>query len=306
MSEIRLKSLRGAKEAKNLGGLQLEKLELKSQGYWVHNLDPFLVDTENVQVPIYWAVYLVAYFFVFYFCSIEFKKSKYPEKLWDIYSSALPLGWLGMILGSRLFYAIFYYPEYFSQNPSHLYQIWRGGMSFHGAIIGGYLAILWICHIKKQPVLPLLEKVCILVPFGLLLGRLANFVNGELVGTPTLLPWAVVFPRYDSVPRHPSQIYEAIGEGAVLGILMLIAAKRWILGNGKLLRFFLLSYGSIRLFIEQFREPDVQIGKWLFGLNFGQFLCILMITLACVPINRARGVKCRKEKAKTMAFKIDS
>ena len=281
-------------------------MELKSQAYWVHNLDPFLVNTESVQIPIYWAVYVLAYFFVYFFCSVEFKKCKYPQETWGVYSTVLPLGWLGMLIGARLFYALFYYPEYFLKNPSHIYQIWRGGMSFHGAILGGSFAIFLVCLMKRQSALPLLEKVCILIPFGLLLGRLANFINGELVGTPSKIPWAVVFPRYDLVPRHPSQIYEAIGEGAVLGILMLGASKYWVLGHGKVLRFFLLSYGSIRLFIEQFREPDVQIGKWIFGLNFGQFLCLLMIGLACLPISRAFKLKRSKEKAETLAFKIDS
>jgi len=189
---------------------------------------------------------------------------------------------LGIILGGRLGYAIFYQPELFLK-PLRLLQLWEGGMSFHGGVIGVTLAILWLCRKEKLNWLRVHDYVACSVPFGLFFGRLANFVNGELWGHPTNVSWAIVFERTGGlVPRHPSQLYEAGLEGLLLGVIL------WFMfwktdaryQPGKLVGTFILGYGLSRFFVEFFREHDAQFDGTIFatpGLHMGQLLTVPMI-----------------------------
>ena len=275
------------------------------QPFWVHNLSPYLIDNDWIQLPFYWLVYVLSFMVIHQAAYSRFTKFEQEAKNWEIYSAALGFGWLGMLVGARLFYVTVYFPEYFLANPSHILEIWRGGMSFHGAIIGGAFGVALYCRFKKTTSVPLLDLITLWTPLGLFFGRIANFLNGELVGTPSSLPWAVIFPSIDGIPRHPSQIYEALGEGLILGLLMYITNLKYPLGSGRLIQVFLIGYGSIRLFIEQFRMADPQLGRFLLGLSMGQILCLIMITIGtCMFFNQT--IEMRPKKTQQKAFKIDS
>ena len=186
---------------------------------------------------------------------------------------------LGVILGGRLAYVIFYNPSQYLQNPMDVFKLWEGGMSFHGGLAGVILAILLYARSQGLSALRILDYVAVVTPIGLLLGRFANFVNGELWGRPTDGTWGIIFPDAGPDPRHPSQLYEAALEGALLLIVLtfLFWGTRARLKPGLLGGVFILGYGLSRFAIEFFREPDAQLGVLSFGLTMGQVLTLPMI-----------------------------
>jgi phosphatidylglycerol:prolipoprotein diacylglycerol transferase len=207
---------------------------------------------------------------------------------------------LGIILGGRLGYVFFYRPAYYFQNPLEILQLWDGGMSFHGGVIGVSLGIIYMARKHGLHWLRVHDYVACCVPFGLFFGRIANFVNGELWGRgPTDVPWAVVFPTGGEVARHPSQLYEAGLEGLLLGIIL------WYLfwktdaryQPGRLVGTFILGYGLSRFFVEFFRQPDEHL-TWLAmqsGLSMGQWLCIPMILGGIFLVATSKGRRQRVE-----------
>nr|WP_237451804.1 prolipoprotein diacylglyceryl transferase [Qipengyuania oceanensis] len=188
---------------------------------------------------------------------------------------------LGIILGGRLGYSIFYMPSLWD-NPIDVLKTWEGGMSFHGGLIGVLIAIGWVCWRGKLPFLRVCDYIAVNVPFGMLFGRLANFVNGELWGRPADVPWAMIFPTDPlQVPRHPSQLYEAGLEGALLVIVMLYLfwRTRARFRPGLLVGIFTAGIAAGRFVVEFFREPDAQLAEFAreTGLNMGQWLTIPLI-----------------------------
>jgi len=166
-----------------------------------------------------------------------------------------------------------------------IFKIWEGGMSFHGGLLGVLLALLWFAYRRKVSFFVVSDLVAPLVPFGLAFGRLGNFINGELWGRPTDLPWAMVFPMVDSIPRHPSQIYQLLGEGISLGIVL------WLYSSksrrvGQISGLFLLGYGLCRFLAEFAREPDAFLGLLGLGLSMGQWLSVPMILFGIYLIVR--------------------
>ncbi|NQY82398.1 MAG: prolipoprotein diacylglyceryl transferase [Alphaproteobacteria bacterium] len=187
---------------------------------------------------------------------------------------------LGVIFGGRLGQVVFYYPEYYFQHPLEIFQIWQGGMAFHGGVIGVLVAIALFARRHGIAFRALGDLVCAGVPIGLLLGRIANFLNGELWGRVTDVPWGVVFPFSGTMDlRHPSPLYEAALEGVLLfGVLcLLIFRLRALQYLGMISGAFLLGYGVLRSIAELFREPDGHIGLFLFGTSWGQWLSVPMI-----------------------------
>jgi phosphatidylglycerol---prolipoprotein diacylglyceryl transferase len=185
---------------------------------------------------------------------------------------------IGVILGGRLGYVLFYNPSYFASHPIEILQLWHGGMSFHGGFIGCVLAVVLFAPSRGIPTLSLGDLCCAVGPIGLFLGRLANFINGELWGRPTDVPWAVVFPNGGPLPRHPSQIYEAMLEGLILFVLLGFLIHRGALRRpGLIIGTFALGYGAARSFVEFFREPDAQLGFLWGGLTMGMLLSLPMI-----------------------------
>mgnify|MGYP003624862283 FL=1 len=217
---------------------------------------------------------------------------------------------LGVILGGRLGYVLFYQPDYYLQNPVEILKVWEGGMSFHGGFLGVAVASFLFLRSEKIPLLPAADLMAMATPPGLLLGRIANFINAELWGRPTDVPWAVAFPSQAAqfcpdvvgvCARHPSQLYESGLEGLLLGavLLWLVFARDWLARPGQLTGLFLVGYGAARIFVEFFRQPDAQFvseGNPLglafqsggYGLTMGQTLSLPMIAVGLALIWWAR------------------
>ncbi|KAB0679804.1 prolipoprotein diacylglyceryl transferase [Aureimonas leprariae] len=199
---------------------------------------------------------------------------------------------LGIILGGRLGSVFFYDLDRYIANPFAVFAVWDGGMAFHGGLIGVVLAIVGFTWKNRVPVFSLIDVVAAAVPFGLFFGRIANFVNGELWGAPTDVPWAMVFPTGGDVPRHPSQLYEAALEGVMLWLVLRVLTHRLgALGRPRLVgSVFIGLYGCMRIFVEFFRMPDAQLG-YLYGTDWftrGMELSIPMLLVAAWGIATAK------------------
>jgi phosphatidylglycerol:prolipoprotein diacylglycerol transferase len=198
---------------------------------------------------------------------------------------------LGVVLGGRLGYVLFYQPLHYLHNPLDILMVWQGGMSFHGGLAGVILAMVLFARKHRIPFFALTDIVACATPVGLFLGRLANFVNGELYGRPSNVPWGMVFPNGGPAPRHPSQLYEATLEGVVLFLLLFVLARftRAKERLGLLSGVFLAGYAISRIVAELFREPDVQIGFLPGGTTMGQWLSAPMLVVGIVFIIRAKA-----------------
>jgi len=199
---------------------------------------------------------------------------------------------LGVVLGGRLGYVLFYQPGVYLSHPAMIFAVWEGGMSFHGGALGVAVAIVWFCRRNRIPLLGFADRVAVCVPIGLCLGRVANFINGELWGrrAPDSLPWSMIFPNGGPVPRHPSQLYESFLEGVVLFAVLFALSRREELRErfGWLTGAFLVGYAIARTTCEFFREPDVFLGYLIGGVTMGQLLCIPMLAVGLWLMLRAR------------------
>jgi len=203
---------------------------------------------------------------------------------------------IGVILGGRLGNVFFYYPDYYLQNPLEIFMVWKGGMAFHGGLLGVVVAILAFAWNRGFSPVALGDLVSAAAPIGIFLGRLANFVNGELWGRPADVPWAMVFPRADALPRHPSQLYEAALEGLLLFLVLFWLARRpgVLERTGTLSGVFLIGYGITRSVAEFFREPDMYFGAGTVGITMGQLLSLPMVAVGLwlvwrAPFGRSRA-----------------
>lgn len=197
---------------------------------------------------------------------------------------------LGIILGGRIGYVLFYNLPHFAAHPLEALEVWKGGMSFHGGFIGCVLAVVLFAKARGISILSLGDITCAVGPIGLFLGRIANFVNGELWGRPTDVPWAFVFPHAGPLPRHPSQLYEAALEGLLLlGVLALAIRLGALRRPGLVLGLFMVGYGLARSTAEFFREPDPQLGYLWSGLTMGMLLSVPMIVVGVAVIAFAAG-----------------
>ncbi|MFC7408685.1 prolipoprotein diacylglyceryl transferase [Hydrogenophaga atypica] len=193
------------------------------------------------------------------------------------------LGVLGVVLGGRIGYCLFYKPAYYLANPLEILAVWQGGMSFHGGLLGVLLAMVWFARSRQRPWLQVMDFVAPCVPTGLAAGRVGNFINGELWGrvADPSLPWAMVFRGAGDLPRHPSQVYQFLLEGVLLFVLLWLYA-RGPRKTGQVSAAFLVGYGSFRFIAEFFREPDAHLGLLGLGLSMGQWLCVPMVLAGLV------------------------
>ncbi len=198
---------------------------------------------------------------------------------------------LGVVLGGRLGYVLFYQPSRFFENPATIFAVWEGGMSFHGGALGVMIALIIYCWKNKIPLLGFADRIAVVTPIGLGLGRIANFINGELWGRPApdWLPWAMIFPQAGPEPRHPSQIYQALMEGLLLFILLWVLSRREAIRArfGFLTGTFLVGYAIARSIGELFRQPDAFLGYLYDGATMGQLLSIPMLLVGLVLMIRA-------------------
>jgi len=201
------------------------------------------------------------------------------------------LAWatLGVVLGGRIGYVLFYKPGYYVEHPLEALYLWHGGMSFHGGAIGVTTAIWLFTRSRGVPIFAFSDIICAAIPIGLFFGRIANFVNGELFGRITDVPWAMVFPGGGPEPRHPSQLYEAMCEGLLLFIVLFAAERAGARRHpGILTGLFLAGYALARMSGELFRQPDVQLGFLIFGTTMGQLLSIPVLIAGIILIAWAR------------------
>ena len=238
--------------------------------------DPIAIHLGSVGIHWYGLMYLAG--FVAFIALGRWRIAHQNWQNWtpQMLDDALFFGALGVILGGRLGYVLFYQPAYFIEHPLEIFALWQGGMSFHGGFLGVLAAMVVFSRKYQKPWLSIMDFVAPLVPIGLGAGRMGNFINGELWGRPTDVPWGMVFPRVDDLARHPSQLYEFGLEGIVLfGLLWWYSSKPRPAGTISAL--FLLGYGSFRFIAEFTREPDSYLGLLSLGMSMGQWLSLPMI-----------------------------
>jgi phosphatidylglycerol:prolipoprotein diacylglycerol transferase len=254
------------------------------------NIDPVLIQVGPLAVRWYALAYIAGLFGGLYYMRHLVKAPPAlmtPAQVDDFFLWCMA----GIILGGRLGYVLFYKPAFYLANPADIVKTWEGGMSFHGGLLGVIVAILAFARIKRIDKWYLADNVGCVVPIGLGLGRLANFINGELWGRPAPdLPWAMVFPSGGDVPRHPSQLYQAFLEGLVLLVVMRLLWLNPRLRHrpGVLTGAFCIGYGIARIVGEFFREPDAHIGFLAGGTTMGQLLSVPMVIAGIVFVWRAK------------------
>lgn len=240
-------------------------------------IDPVIFRIGPLAIRWYGIAYLVGFLAAFLFLKRDARRRGWPYSPDDMVEGILWFA-VGLIVGARVGYMAVYDLGNLLAHPQDVVAIWQGGMSFHGGLIGGVAAgVLWAWR-RGKPFYPGADAVAAAAPIGLMLGRLANFMNGELWGRPSTLPWAMVFPGAGPQPRHPSQIYEALLEGVVLFVVMRVLMARR-LPPGVVLWCFVALYGVSRFAVEFTRQPDPQLGLLLAGLSMGQLLSLPMVVV---------------------------
>ncbi len=253
------------------------------------HIDPIAISLGPVHIRWYALAYLAGILLGWAYARyIAAKDAPKRPNLEDI-DDFIPFAVMGVILGGRLGYVLFYQPAYFLSHPMEIFQLWNGGMSFHGGASGVIIALITYALVKKFSMFRLGDLMALCCTIGLFFGRIANFVNGELYGRVTDAPWGMVFPGGGDLPRHPSQLYEAALEGVLLfTILSILAHREWVRNRpGIIGGAFLVGYGLCRMFVEFFREPDEYLGFIIGQATMGQLLCIPMIVIGIIFITMA-------------------
>jgi phosphatidylglycerol---prolipoprotein diacylglyceryl transferase len=241
------------------------------------NIDPVFLRLGPIQLRWYGLMYMLSFIICFFVLRRYAKYRKLQLTTDDLYDFLFYII-LGVMIGGRLGYVLFYDLGSYLKEPLSIFAIWQGGMSFHGGFVGMVLATYWICRRKKWNFWEIADLGAAAAPIGLGLGRIGNFINGELYGRPTTVPWAMIFPESGSMPRHPSQLYEAILEGLILFFIL-----RWVYRKnfyrGTVFWALLAFYGLFRFLVEFVREPDAQIGLDLGPFTRGQELTFPMLVI---------------------------
>ena len=257
---------------------------------FINNFDPVAIQIFSIEIRWYSLAYIIGILLGwilskrFFISNVELK-----EKFDDFLTFVI----LGIIIGGRLGYVILYNPNYYLDNLIDIFKIWEGGMSFHGGLIGVVLASIYFAKKNNQNFFIYLDVVSIVAPIGIFFGRIANFINSELYGTETNLPWAVQFIKIDNLYRHPTQLYEAIFEGLILFLILIYLRNKGLMKiTGLMSGIFLICYSIFRFMIEFLRVPDEQIGYLIFNLTMGQIIsCIFFLIGIYLTIVRYENKK---------------
>ncbi|KAE9637482.1 prolipoprotein diacylglyceryl transferase [Aeromonas veronii] len=256
---------------------------MQHDGYWVFSqIDPVAFSLGPLSVRWYGLMYLFGFAFAMWLAG---RRADAPNSGWtrNEVSDLLFYGFLGVILGGRVGYVLFYNFDLFLADPTYLFKIWTGGMSFHGGLIGVITAMIWFAHKTKRHFFTVADFVAPLIPFGLGVGRIGNFLNGELWGRVTDVPWAIIFPEAGPEPRHPSQLYQFALEGVVLFIILNLFWRKNP-PRGAISGMFLMFYGLFRFLVEFVRQPDSQLGLYFQEISMGQILSTPMIIAGALMI----------------------
>ena len=238
--------------------------------------DPVALQLGPLAIHWYGLMYLAGFMTFLWLGRKRIGTLNHPQIDKKLLDDLLFYGVLGVILGGRLGYVFFYKPSYYLAHPLEIFAVWQGGMSFHGGFLGVLVAMAWLAHRRNLRWLQLTDFIAPLVPLGLAFGRLGNFINGELWGRQTDVPWAMIFPQADNLPRHPSQLYQFALEGLLLFALLWLYARQ-PRPIGAVSGLFLIGYGSFRFLAEFAREPDDFLGLLSFGMSMGQWLSLPMV-----------------------------
>ena len=240
---------------------------------FINNFDPVAFQIMSFEIRWYSLAYILGIVIGWTLCKKVFIKNSDISEKFDDYITYLIIG---IILGGRLGYIIFYNFSYYSENILDIFKIWQGGMSFHGGLLGVIASSYIFAKKNNQNIFSYLDQVSLVAPIGIFFGRLANFINSELYGTTTDVPWSVIFIKVDNLSRHPSQLYEAILEGIILFLILIyFINKNYLKKPGLISGLFLIYYSLFRFFVEFFRIPDEQIGYLILDLTMGQIISLL-------------------------------
>ena len=240
---------------------------------FINNFDPVAFQIMSFEIRWYSLAYILGIVIGWTLCKKVFIKNSDISDKFDDYITYLIIG---IILGGRLGYVIFYNFSYYSENILDIFKIWQGGMSFHGGLLGVIVSSYIFAKKNNQNIFSYLDQVSLVAPIGIFFGRLANFINSELYGTTTDVPWSVIFIKVDNLSRHPSQLYEAILEGIILFLILIyFINKNYLKKPGLISGLFLIYYSLFRFFVEFFRVPDEQIGYLILDLTMGQIISLL-------------------------------
>ncbi len=240
---------------------------------FINNFNPIAFEIFSLEIRWYSLAYIFGITFGWYYCKKKIFKS---QKLLNLFDDLLTYIIIGIILGGRFGYVLFYNFEYYLKNFYEIFMIWNGGMSFHGGLIGVFISTLLFCKKHKVDHYIFLDAISIVAPIGIFFGRIANFLNSELIGRETDIFWSVKFVLIDNISRHPSQIYEALLEGIILFLILNhLSKKESFKKPGLISSLFIIYYSFFRFVLEFFREPDQQIGFFIYNITLGQFISIL-------------------------------
>ena len=247
---------------------------------FINNFDPVAIEIFSLSIRWYSLSYIFGILLGWFLCKkIFIKNTNFNEKFDDYITYLI----IGIIVGGRLGYIIFYNFNYYSNNFFDIFKIWEGGMSFHGGVIGIIISSVIFAKKNNEDSFLYMDLVALVAPIGIFFGRLANFINSELYGIPTEVSWSVIFVKVDELTRHPSQLYEAILEGIILFIiLMYFRKKNYMKKPGLISALFLILYSLFRFAIEFFRVPDEQLGYLILNLSMGQIISIIFILLGII------------------------
>lgn len=239
------------------------------------NINPILIELGPIRLSWYGLMYVFGFFVSYLLVRYQMKRKDFGVSRIEIENLYFYLI-LGLIIGARLGYVLFYDLKIYLADPFEIFAIWHGGMSFHGGLIGVLIVGILFAWRNKKSFWKIADLIIVTVPIGLGLGRIGNFINGELYGRVTQVPWGMIFPQGGPLPRHPSQLYESALEGGVLFFVLWLFKERK-LPEGTLLGLFIGLYGLFRFIVEFLREPDAQIGFFIGAFTMGQILCTFMI-----------------------------
>ena len=256
---------------------------------FINNFDPVALEIFSIQIRWYSLSYIAGILLGWVLGkNIFISDIKLKEKFDDYLTFLI----FGIIVGGRLGYVFFYNPSYYLDNLLDIIKIWEGGMSFHGGLLGVILVSIWYAKKNNQNPFNYLDIVSIVAPIGIFFGRLANFINSELYGLETQVPWAVKFIKVDNINRHPSQLYEAIFEGVILFIILLYLRKKGFMKiPGLVSGLFLIFYSIFRFAIEFFRAPDFQLGYLIFNLTMGQIISFIFLLIGIFIFSKKNEIK---------------